>query len=269
MPRPKAQILSKVCERCSAPFTVPDKVNYREKRYCTRACSNGATAEQRASTLRGKAEYQPPICPCGNEVTATRKYVYAKDKKYCSDECRKKYGLKRRADPTNWMTKTCRNCGEVFTIRKSSQSYGYYCSNACARRHTKTKQHIVVEDAIVLDSGYEALFWGLCMLHKIPIERYDRAKGVAWKSSVYDASFQDSDGWYAPDFYLPMLDMAVELKGLEDPEDAVKWAVFQAARGTSLAVLDGCSLRQKLGAMITRDGLLTVLHDLISTQETP
>jgi len=79
----------------------------------------------------------------------------------------------------------------------------------------------VVDDAIVLDSGYEALFWGLCTTLKIPIERFDRQYGVAWRE----------DCWYAPDFWLPTLGTAVELKGLEDAEDELKWAAYREQRG--------------------------------------
>lgn len=220
MPKPKAQTLHKTCERCGTGFTVPNKVNYREKRFCTRACSNAATAEKRAATLRGKQGYRPPICPCGKEVTAKRKYVYAKDKKYCSPECRAKYGKKRQADPANYVTFACQNCGEE-TIRRKGLGYHKYCSNECAAKHTKIKKHIVVDDAIVLDSSYEALFWGLCCVLKIPIERYDRSQAVEWSPGH----------WYAPDFWLPTVGTAVELKGYHGREDAEKWCAFRNERG--------------------------------------
>lgn len=110
----------------------------------------------------------------------------------------------------------------------------------------------MVDDAIVLDSSYECLFWGLCMLHKIPVERYDRtAHAVEWKPGQ----------WYAPDFLVLANGdhLAVELKGVEDEHDAERWAAFR--EHLPLTVLDGETLRRELGSMITRNGLLTVLWD--------
>lgn len=68
MPKPRAQMLHKVCEKCGEPFETPDKKNYREKVFCSRACSNVATAEKRAEAIRANKKYKPPICPCGKEV---------------------------------------------------------------------------------------------------------------------------------------------------------------------------------------------------------
>jgi hypothetical protein len=109
--------------------------------------------------------------------------------------------------------------------------YHRYCSNVCAQRHTRTKQHIVVDDAIVLDSTWEALFWGLCGLLKVPVERFDREHGVAW----------GNDKWYAPDFWLPSIQAAVEIKGIEDDDDPEKWNVYRHEHG-SLTVVDVDSL---------------------------
>lgn len=234
MPKPKAGVLKKVCERCSKPFEVPDKVNYREKRYCTRACSNAATATKRAESVRSAGRYQPPICPCGKEVPPPpgANYIYAAQKKYCSAECRNKYGPKRQKDPSKWVTFTCQNCGEeVETRRKLNMQK--YCSVACSNRHTKVKRHIVLKDSdVVLDSSYEAFFWGLCQLLKVPVERYDREKGVEWREGC----------WYAPDFYMPFTGVSVELKGVLDDQDPERWDVFRREVGP-LIILSGDDLR--------------------------
>lgn len=182
------------------------------------------------------------VCPCG-KLTGTMN-------KYCCDEHRREYGVRRQKDPENYLTFECLGCG-ISVTRRKKQSVHKYCSNACAAKHTKVKKHYALKDLeIVFDSSYECLFYGLCMLHKIPIERYDRAKGIAWKDGA----------WYAPDFYLPQLDMAIELKGFEDADDPRRWAAYREQRGP-LAVLDGEALREHLGAMVTRDGLLAVLWD--------
>src|SRR5262249_36675754 len=134
MPRPKAQTLHKICARpeCRKPFDVPDKVNYRERIYCSRACSNTVTAETRAEKVQeSRSGYQPPTCPCGNKVlpVAGMRHVY---RKYCSDACRDLYGLKRQKDPANWVTFNCQNptCGkEVTRYKKYGSGANKYCSN--------------------------------------------------------------------------------------------------------------------------------------------
>lgn len=229
MPKPKAAILKKTCARCTEPFEVPDKANYREKKYCTRACSNAATATKRAEAVRSAGRYQAPICPCGKEVPPPpgANYIYAAQKKYCSAECRMEHGAKRQKDPSKWVTFDCQNCGEKVTRYKNyGNGHLKYCSNACAQKHTRKKRHIVVDDAVVLDSGYEAFFWGLCQLLKVPVERFDRDHGVEWREGC----------WYAPDFYLPTLNMAVELKGIQDDEDLLRFEVFRRESG-ALTVL--------------------------------
>lgn len=164
------------------------------------------------------------VCPCGKKTGSP-------NRKYCSPGCRMEYGKKKQANPENHRTFNCENCGKEVT-RYKKLNYHKYCSNACANKHTKTKKHIVVDDAVVLDSGYEAFFWGLCQLFKLPVERFDRKHGVEWREGC----------WYAPDFYLPTLDLAVELKGLEDASDKDRWALFEKEQGR-LVILTGDDLR--------------------------
>lgn len=228
MPKPRATTLDKVCAQCSAPFQVPDKVNYREKLYCTRACSNRATATKRAESVRSAKRYTPPICPCGNEVQppAGQTHVYANQRKHCSPECRKKYTVWRQKNPENHLTFTCQNCGDEFTRPRSQAGHGKYCSSRCAQKHTRVKKHIIVDDAVVLDSGYEVLFWGLCAFLKIQVERFDRNQCIEL----------DSGNFYGPDFYLPVLDVYVEVKGFEDEDDRNRYAAWRQKR--SLVVVD-------------------------------
>ena len=150
-------------------------------------------------------------------------------RKYCSHACRTKWGAKRQADPANHITLTCLACGNEFTIPRSRNSVGKYCSNSCARKHTKTKQHFTVGDTTVLDSNLEVFFWGLCAMAKVAVERFDREDGIAWQE----------DGWYAPDFQVTWKgrSVAVETKGLEDPSDQARWAAFRAGKGVLLVVL--------------------------------
>lgn len=240
---PKTTYEDRTCEwaTCENVFTVSTN---SPKRFCSMRCVGKSAALQKSQEHQRLWEKDPRSkCQCGKTIPYENRHIW----KYCSDVCRQQYGGKRKADPENWVAKTCRNCQVEFKIRKSSQSYGYYCSKVCAQRHTKIKKHIVVDDAIVLDSGYEALFWGLCTTLKIPIERFDRQYGVAWRE----------DCWYAPDFWLPTLETAVELKGLEDAEDAERWTAYRQQRGAlkvflHMDLVDMISAKSDVIATITK-----------------
>lgn len=169
---------------------------------------------------------QGNTCPCG-------KNTQSKARQYCSKPCRLEYGQKRQADPENYFTFTCENpaCGKSVTRRKSyAKGSKKFCGNACAQKVTKRVKHYVVRDCdMVLDSGWEMLFAGLCMFRKVAVERVDRESIVERAPGRH----------YAPDFMLTALDppLWVEVKGLEDPEDRERWDAWRLHRGW-LAVVD-------------------------------
>lgn len=181
------------------------------------------------------------VCPCGKKTGSP-------NRKYCSPECRKAHGKKKQVDPSKWTTFTCQNCGEKVETRKSLNSHKY-CSNSCANKHTKVKKHYGVEGLeIVFDSSYEAFFWSLCMLLKVPVERYDREKGVEWREGA----------WYAPDFWLPTLNVAVELKGVEDDDDGARWEEFTEKVGR-LTILFERDLRTLISLGTDREKFIRVI----------
>ena len=194
---------------CEATFEVLDN---SPQRFCSRSCARTIGNSERWSTTRKET-----TCPCG-EV-----FYSPYPKKYCSDECRAEYGQKRQPDPANYVTFTCQTCGKEVN-RRRKQGYQKFCSNECAAKHTKTKKHYMARDTdVVLDSGWEMLFYGLCMFKKVPCDRVDRSQAIEYTPGH----------WYAPDFYLPSLGVYVEVKGLEDEDDPVKWASWP-----SLVILD-------------------------------
>jgi hypothetical protein len=199
---------------------------YRNRAFCSRECTN---EWQRENATEGR--YQR-WCPCGKEI---EKNPY--QNKHCSPECRQTYGQKKQANPENYATFNCLNCGiEVTRYKKYGKGHLKYCSNACSQKHNKTKKHYGLDGLeIVFDSGYELAFYGFCLLNKIPIERYDREKGVEWRPGL----------WYAPDFWMPTLGFAVEVKGLMDDEDPERWDIYRQEVG-SLIVLTEAKLRQMI-----------------------
>lgn len=206
---------ARTCRHCGMEF---EDYVYRNRAFCSRECTN---EWQRENATEGRFQRW---CPCGKEI---EKNPY--QNKHCSPDCRKKYGKKKQADPENYATFNCLNCDTEVTRYKKLGMHKY-CSNACAQRHTRKKQHIVVDDAVVLDSSYEALFWSLCAFLKIPVERFDREQCIELPNGHH----------YGPDFYLPQQELYVETKGFEDEDDRQRYAAWQI--GHPIVVLDRAKL---------------------------
>lgn len=227
----------KLCTKTFEPSTVAQV-------FCGRSCARRVEGAKKSEEQQAAYAADPILCPCGKAIP----YEVRHSVKYCTKECRMTHGGKRQKDPENYLTFVCLGCGEEVTRPKRYSTYAKYCSNACAAKHTKAKKHIVVDDAVVLDSGYEALLWGLCSVLKVPIERYDREQGVEWRE----------DGWYAPDFVVTChgRQVAVETKGLQDSEDEARWAAFREKSEVPLVVL---AREDLLGLSVSREDLLALL----------
>lgn len=208
---PRVEHEEHVCQnsRCAKQYIY--RPGHSGKLYCSKQCQMSVQGQRTAAEARVEYEKYPRRCPCGEAVP----YEHRHTRYYCSAAHRQEYQAKRVADPDNHVTFNCQNCDTEVTRRKG---FGYqkYCSNACAAKHTKVKKHYTVDGTTVLDSTWEVLFWGLCGFSKISIERFEREDGVSWKDQ----------GWYAPDFWLPVLEVAIEVKGRERGHDRTKWEVF-------------------------------------------
>lgn len=80
----------------------------------------------------------------------------------------------------------------------------------------------------MLDSGWEALFWGVCSFLKASVERFDRSDALEWRP----------DHFYGPDFVV-LVDgtpLAVEIKAQEDGEDAARWDAWRQVRGVLVVI---------------------------------
>lgn len=189
------------------------------KQYCSTKCSAVKNIGNRKNNIRDEYDRDPKRCPCGEAIPYEKRH----SRQYCSGDHRIQYGKPSAVkNPEKWGIYTCQNekCGKTFEQRKRSGGYHKYCSNTCAQRHTKVKKHFVVDELTVLDSPYESLFWGMCSVYKIHVERYDRHNGVEWNGE---------GTWYAPDFKVTRhsRDIAIELKGFEEYDDEIKWTVFR------------------------------------------
>lgn len=224
----------RICPVDEIVFIVP--VNSRQ-RCCSVACAR--VNQGREFAARKEQEWlalDASTCACGQKIPYT-----SRNNQFCSVACFQEYGNSRKPNPANYVTFNCLNCEtEVTRYRNYGSGANKYCSNACARTHTKTRRFYAVEDFdIVFESSYEAFFWGACMISGISIERFDRQHGVQWDDNP--------DHWYAPDFWLPTFSAAVEVKGMQDPEDANRWSAYISKTGNHLFVFDRVRLQRITG----------------------
>lgn len=213
---------SRTCEVCQTTYKYrPGKTG---ERFCSRTCRNTGVAADNQAQAQATYDAAPPICQCGVQIP----FEHRHNRQFCSPECRATYQTKRQPNPDNYKTFDCQTCGKATTRYKGYGSGALmFCSNECAAKHTKVKKHYVVRDMdMVLDSGWECLFVGLCKFLKIPVERVDRSTAVEYLPGH----------WYAPDFHLPGLHLWVEVKGQEDPEDQLRWEFWGTNKGRLLVV---------------------------------
>jgi hypothetical protein len=239
--RPSGAREERICPGCTQAFLARAS---SPKKCCSLHCARFVQArEKQQQVSEAWYESDASTCACGGKIP----YEHRDTWKYCSVECRQTYGGKRQPNPENHVTFICLNCGSSVTRYKGyGNGHLKYCSNECAHRHTKTRKFYAVEGFdIVFESTWETLFWGLCGLLKLPVERFDRERGIEWAQGF----------WYAPDFWLPTLGIAVEVKGLEDPDDVTRWATFRER--TALAVVQ----RGELDALRKTDDLAGLLKD--------
>ena len=222
------------CKECAAHFDyLPGQ---RNGTYCSVACRDSH-----------KAKVAEPVnrkCPCGQPVFRPGENT-ASDRKYCSAECRSKYGKPSKVkDPSKWVTFPCQTCGKAVDRRKSVPGPRKFCSNECAAKHTKAVRHYMARDSdVVLDSTWEMLVYGIFAFHKIDIERFDRAEVVEWEPGH----------WYGPDFILPRIGVAIEVKGVEDPDDRRKWEAFTERTRIPVVAIGRAEIEATVG---TRESLL-------------
>lgn len=219
---PRTQPQERECENCHQPYEY--RPGQSGERFCSRQCRTDYLVAQNKAGALAEYELEPRRCLCGEAIP----YEYRHTRQFCSPACRSKYGAKREKEPDKYVTFDCLNCGKKVTRRKKYGSgASKYCSNECSAKHNRVRQHIVLsENDIVLDSAWEALFWGLCRFVKLPVERADRSRAVPVGDS----------GWYCPDFYLPLNGLYVETKGFEDDDDRARYAAWRQHRGYLLAL---------------------------------
>jgi hypothetical protein len=215
---PRVERESRTCQnpKCGQEYEyIPGRTG---EKFCSKGCQMSVQGQRSAEEARAAYTANPSRrCPCGEAIP----YEYRHNRVFCSPEHQKEYQTKRQKDPTKHVMITCQNetCGkQIERYKNYGNGHLKYCSNECARRHTKTRKFYAIGDLdIIFESSWECLLWSLCTFLKLPVERYDRDKGIKW----------GEDGWYAPDFWLPSHRIAVEVKGQPDEDDYEKWDAFR------------------------------------------
>lgn len=213
-----------VCPVCQTTFqTRVDK----PKQTCSQACGLWLANDRKIKAAHEAWKNDPASrCLCGETIP----YANRNDWKYCSIECRQRYGKKRQPDPTKQITFNCATCGTEVTRWRgygATVSGRRFCSNTCAAKHTKRVRHYVArEDDMVLDSTWEMLFAGVCGFLKVPVARLDRAEAVQGPGG----------GWYAPDFVLTVPGVAIEIKGYDDGGQRGGWDTWREQVGPLVVV---------------------------------
>ena len=205
---PRSPEVATVCPVCGKTFQQKKNLSTK-KTYCSRQCANG-TNTLKVTPAHKHYEENPKLCGCGRVIP----YEYRNQRTHCSAECRALYGAPtKQIDPSNYVTFNCETCDkEVTRYKKYGNGSNRFCSNECSAK-SNHMQHLSV-DGVILDSGYEALVWGLTRLHKILIERFDRTNCIPVK-----------DGWYGPDFIINGI--PVEVKGYEDQDDRDRYKAWR------------------------------------------
>ena len=236
--------VERACPECHSTFSVRENST---QIYCGRQCARQAAATTKSLRTMGEwYDSDASLCPCGKRIPYTKRDT----SKYCSDECRSRYGKKRQPDPNKQVTFNCGTCGKETT---RPRSYGAtvsgmrFCDNTCAAKHTKTVRHYVVREMdMVLDSGWEMLFAGLCYWHKLEVVRVDRTLAVT----------TGSGSAYAPDFIVGD-SIAVEVKGLDRGNQDEGRELWRETMGP-LAVVD----RQIMALLIASESAGEMLDTL-------
>jgi len=229
--------LLKSCKECKTQFliTVPEiksrgNRNCLRRVFCTEKCKNLFGRKKEEGKINKKCNYCNTqfvtytssnrtfcsiICKNNSQIkTITKiclncnKTFKAKpsriNKLYCSRECFNNF---------NRITKICVTCKKIFQVKKSD-SHIIRCSRKCQftdQSNGKIKIHLNGRTGYRIDLGFSDYF-------KSALEA-DFARVLNFFNIKYryeSKTFTTKNGAYTPDFFLPDLNLFVELKGVEN-----------------------------------------------------
>jgi len=214
----------RICPICSKEFRV---FRCRGTRYCSRKCRRqgrgAATRKKNLGRVESGLFYHQrthPIrtvcCPICGAVFQTERA----GRKFCSLPC------KLQGQRVTWWTEPCPICGKSVLRNEVRKRMGIaiYCSMTCRNRARKGRAK--PESFRRRMSGKRNPMYGKPPVHPSPIEyrglrlrssyelRFCVAMDEAGIRYEYEPRrFQMADRTYLPDFFLPDLDLWIEVKG--------------------------------------------------------
>lgn len=145
-----ARIADCLCEECGAAFQVPQsRLDKGQVRYCSRGCQTIAYKARFSGENNPAWSGRPltSLCVKCRAAFQSDSYGNGRQQKYCSHACYSLDKLGRTAELSpsykgGPLPRTCRHCGEVFTVKRwvVEKGLGLYCSQVC--------QHLVLATVI-------------------------------------------------------------------------------------------------------------------------
>jgi hypothetical protein len=161
-------------------------------KFCEKDCNLGKFSSSFLSLICHESQ-----CPSNPERV----------KKPCSEETREK--LKKASTGKKFSNELREKLSNIMqkVVEKYPESYSHANRNRCKRQNI---------EGIRFDSSWEILFYQWAKSKEIEIQRCKTSFPYEW----------DKIRKYFPDFYLPNLDLYVEIKGYSTARDEAKWANF-------------------------------------------
>ena len=106
-------------------------------------------------------------------------------------------------------------------IAATSESYS-------GRYNRGSVKEVMCRNGFKVLGSWEELFVNYCLDNNIRIEQ---------PSTPFSYTYEDKERMYYPDFYLPVLDCYVEIKGYESDKDKAKWHYLQNVHQRKLLVI--------------------------------
>lgn len=260
----KPTSLLKCCKNCQSTFelSIPEKngsgsSNSLRRVFCNDKCKNEFGRKKK----EGKVERHCKLCE------KTFLSYPSQQRSYCSKKCQndsKKVSISQRI---------CEHCGNVF-LGKLSDLNAFYCSRECfhkAGREMKTCVTCLTKFEVKKSDGHIQRCSRKCQFidqsnGKIKIHlngrtgyRTDLGMRDYFKSSLeadyarfleyfgiqysYESkTFLTDNGAYTPDFFLPELNLFVELKGVETTEKSYNKMMTKNLAKQKAVLEQGCKI---------------------------
>lgn len=180
--------------------------------YNSKQCKFGGKASLvgQFKILKPKNKWIPElrICPvCDTEYMPLSRRQYR-----CSTGCKHKFTPQRRANLSISMK---------LAVENHPQSY----AGGYNRGRIKT---VVCSNGFVVLGNWEKIFVEFCIKKNIQIEQPNTGFSYSW----------NGERTYFPDFYIPHLDLWVEVKGYKTERDMAKWNSMEENHNKRLLIID-------------------------------